>query len=113
MSRIVDLPALVRGDRWSLTLTFTATDRDWTGTVVRCQFRGRDGRLIHDLGQASHITSSFTGNVLTVVLDVPGTTTAAWVGIIESDVELSCVSPAWGPYTPAAFRFEVVPDRTR
>lgn len=107
------LAPLVRGSRWSWLVGLKIADFDWSDIVIGCQMRARDGRLIHDLGANSHVTTSLEDGVFKVLLDVPGTVTAGWTGTVTGDIRVSRSSPAFGPYTPAAFEFEVTTPSTR
>lgn len=105
MTELVQLPAIRRGERWVRSIKATLADMDWTGVTVSCVLRARDGRQIADL--ASYTTLSIDGDDLLCVFEVPGSITAGWLGTLYGDVRYQRTSPAWGPYDPVRFAFEV------
>ena len=107
------LQPLIRGNRWSWLVGFEIPDFDWTGVAVASQIRARDGRLVLDLAATSRITTSLEEGVYKILLDVPGTVTALWTGMLTGDIRVSRSSPAFGPYTPVSFEFEVRSPATR
>lgn len=107
------LPPIVRGSRWSFLVGMEIADFDWTDVTVACQLRARDGRLIYDLAATDHVFTSIESGEFRVLLDVPGTVTAAWSGLLLGDIKISRGSPSFGPYTPVEFQFEVRTGTTR
>lgn len=107
---------LRRGDRWTgPPLTFLKTGQDFSaggGTVVRCQLRDSpDGQVRYEFALTS--TYPAVGQMQTQLI-VPGDITVNWpVRKLVGDVEVSRVSPVFGPYTVFTFELVVLSDVTR
>lgn len=106
---------LVRGDKFAAAVRLGLEDFDWEGTVVRCQLRSLDGRLIWDFSAEEGITSEVNDDgQLVVALVAEGADTRRWPpGRLECEVEVEKASGSWGPYTPARITLNVLKDVTR
>lgn len=106
---------LVRGDKFTAAVRLDLTDFDWTGTVVRCQLRSQDGRLIWDFVAEDGVVSEVDADGRFVIaLTAAGADTRRWPpGRLEAEVEVEKASGSWGPYTPARLYLNVAKDVTR
>lgn len=108
----VILPGIVRGDIWpGFTATFNKSGFDFTGCTASAQLR-----CLPDSDVLADLTASIAFPVLgqmSVTVSASGSTTSTFpIGTIYGDVELSRVSPAFGPKTWFRFQFDVVGDYT-
>lgn len=109
---ITELTSFVRGDEWSgFSVTFNKEGHDFTGTTAAVKLRSSpDGPLLATLTPSTSVPEL---GKFTVVTSSPGATTATFpVGSLYGDVELSRVSPPFGPKTWFRFTVEVIGDVT-
>lgn len=101
---------LKQGDLFRKSVQFTLAAFDFTGCTVRCHLRDSSGNKMAEL--AVTVLSNTTGD-LVVQLEAIGTVTAKWpITKLLGDIEISRVSPAFGPYTPVDITVDVKKDFT-
>lgn len=102
-----------RGDNWDGgTFTCNQAGFDWTGTVVKMQWRDKPDGTIY-LTQNPTCSYPSTG-VMTFPVSLSGSQTGSFPkGTMFTDVQITRTSPAFGPYTPVEIQLEVQLDITQ
>jgi len=99
---------VVKGDKWSVTFTFTRASTDFTTVALTCKLRtgSATGTVVYTFSPTAAFPDPTDLTSFTTTLTLTGAeTTTLSTGTFYGDIVLSMTG--FGPYTPVQFKFNV------